>query len=119
MVAVSGGPDSLALAFLTKIYSIKKKLISKYIIIDHKLRKESSKEANDVKKTFKKFNIEAKILTWYGKKPNRNIQSLARNKRYDLLMNMCKKLGIRNIILGHHQDDLFENFFIRILREVV
>ena len=26
IVAVSGGPDSLALAFLTKIYSIKKKI---------------------------------------------------------------------------------------------
>jgi len=116
IVAVSGGPDSLALAFLTKIYSIKKKLNSKFIIINHKLRKESSKEANDVKKILKKLNIKAKILTWNGKKPDTNIQSLARHKRYDLLMNMCKKLKIRNIILGHHQDDLFENFFIRILR---
>ena len=51
IVGVSGGPDSLALAFLAKIYSIKKKLESKFIIIDHKLRKESSKEA----KVFKKF----------------------------------------------------------------
>ena len=28
----------------------------------------------------------------------------------------CKKLQIKNIILGHHLDDVFENFFIRILR---
>ena len=26
------------------------------------------------------------------------------------------KFGINNILIGHHQDDLFENFFIRILR---
>ena len=45
IVAVSGGPDSLALAFLAKIYSLKRKLIPKFFIIDHKLRNESSKEA--------------------------------------------------------------------------
>ena len=41
IVAVSGGPDSLALAFLAKIYSIKKKLTAKFFIVDHKLRKNS------------------------------------------------------------------------------
>ena len=45
IVAVSGGPDSLALSFLAKIYSIKKKLKAKFFIIDHKLRNESTKEA--------------------------------------------------------------------------
>ena len=39
IVAVSGGPDSLALAFLSKVYSIKNKVVSKFFIIDHKLRK--------------------------------------------------------------------------------
>ena len=34
-VAVSGGPDSLALAFLTKIFSIKYGIKSKYFIVDH------------------------------------------------------------------------------------
>ena len=34
-VAVSGGPDSLALAFLSKIYSIKNKLTSRFYVIDH------------------------------------------------------------------------------------
>ena len=49
IVAVSGGPDSLALAFLAKIYSIKKKLISKFYIVDHRLRPESAKEAKTVR----------------------------------------------------------------------
>ena len=31
-------------------------------------------------------------------------------------MNKAKKLKINNILLGHHKDDLIENFFIRILR---
>ena len=51
-----------------------------------------------------------------GKKPNSNIQSSARKKRYELLFKECDKLKINNILLGHHQDDLFENFFIRLLR---
>ncbi len=46
----------------------------------------------------------------------KNIQSIARDKRYYLLTNSAKKINIKNILLGHHLDDLFENFFIRILR---
>ena len=82
IVSVSGGADSLALAFLSKIYSINKKLVSKFIIVDHKLRKESTNEAKLVKKKLKKFYINAEILTWVGKKPSNNIQSFARNNRY-------------------------------------
>ena len=57
IVGVSGGPDSLALAFLSKIYSIKKKLKVKYYIIDHGLRTDSTTEAKDVKKLLRKFHI--------------------------------------------------------------
>ncbi len=116
VVAVSGGPDSLALSFLTKIYSIKKKLKIKYLIIDHKLRGKSTLEAKNIKKTLMRFGIKAEILTWMGKKPSKNIQSIARKKRYELLFLKCRELNINNILLAHHQDDLFENFFIRILR---
>jgi tRNA(Ile)-lysidine synthase len=116
IVAVSGGADSLALAFLAKIYSIKNNLVSKFFIIDHKLRHESSNEAKTVKQVLKQHSIKSDILTWRGKKPSKNIQSLARNKRYELLFSQCKKFRINNILLGHHLDDLFENFFIRMLR---
>ena len=49
IVAVSGGPDSLALCFLSKIYSIKKRLKVKYFHVDHKLRINSTKEAKFIK----------------------------------------------------------------------
>jgi tRNA(Ile)-lysidine synthase len=116
IVAVSGGPDSLALAFLTKIYSIKYNLSCRYFIVDHKLRRESTGEAKKVRKILNDFDIKTEILTWNGKKPSKNIQSLARKKRYDLLFSRCKKLKIPNLIIGHHLDDLFENFFIRMIR---
>ena len=54
IVAVSGGPDSLALAFLSKIYSIKNNLKSLFVIVDHKIRNESTIEAKNVKKFLKK-----------------------------------------------------------------
>ena len=57
IVAVSGGPDSLALSFLAKIYSIKKSVNIKYFIVDHKLRKNSTLEARSVKKKLKNFYI--------------------------------------------------------------
>ncbi len=116
IVAVSGGPDSLALSFLAKVYSIKNFLNVKYFIVDHKLRKNSTLEAKNVQKNLKKFSINLNILTWNGRKPKRNIQSIARDKRYELLINKAKKFKIKNILIGHHLDDLFENFFIRILR---
>tara|TARA_B100000900_G_scaffold25999_1_gene20201 strand:- start:510 stop:1532 length:1023 start_codon:yes stop_codon:yes gene_type:complete len=116
IVAVSGGPDSLALAFLSKIYSIKKKLDIKYYIIDHGLRKNSASEAKYVQNKLKSFSINLNILKWSGSKPKRNIQSIARNKRYKLLIEKSKELRIKNVLTGHQLDDLFENFFIRILR---
>ena len=115
-VAVSGGPDSLSLAFLTKCYSLKNKIKVKYYIVNHKLRKESSLEAEVVKKVLKNFDIECKILNWNGVKPSRNIQAIARDKRFFLLINECKKNNIKYLLLGHHLNDLFENFFIRIIR---
>ena len=116
IVAVSGGPDSLALSFLAKIYSIIKSIDIKYFIVDHRLRKNSKLEAKNVQKKLKNFSIKLNILTWKGKKPRKNIQSIAREKRYKLLTDEAKKFKIKNILLGHHLDDLFENFFIRILR---
>ena len=115
-VAVSGGPDSLALAYLAKCYSIKNKIKVKYFIVDHKLRKESSLEAKTVKSILKKIDINCKILKWNGKKPSKNIQAEARDKRYSLLANECKKSSIKYLLLGHHLNDLFENFFIRLVR---
>ena len=115
-VAVSGGPDSLALAYLTKCYSLKNKIKVKYYLVNHMLRKEATLEAETVKKILKKIDIQCTILNWNGKKPSKNIQATARDKRYSLLANECKKNNIKYLLLGHHLNDLFENFLIRIVR---
>ena len=115
-VAVSGGPDSLALAYLTKCYSLKNKIKVRYYIVNHNLRKDASLEAEIVKTVLRKIDIQSTILNWNGKKPFKNIQATARVKRYSLLANECKKNNIKHLLLGHHINDLFENFLIRIVR---
>ena len=115
-VAVSGGPDSLSLAFLGKCFSLINNVNVKFYTVDHKLRKNSSFEARLVVLKLKKFDINCKILTWRGNKPLTNIQALARDKRYSLLTKECKKNKINYLLLGHHIDDLYENFLIRLFR---
>ena len=115
-VAVSGGPDSLSLAFLAKCFSLINKVKVSYFIVDHKLRRESSKEAKYVSNLLKKIDIKCKILSWNGKKPANNIQAVAREKRYQLLANECKRNKINNLLVGHHLDDVLENFIIRLTR---
>ncbi len=62
LIAVSGGPDSLALASLAKSYSYFKKTKFYYVLIDHNLRKNSHQEAIKVKNLLKKKQIPLKIF---------------------------------------------------------
>ncbi len=115
-VAISGGPDSLSLAFLSKCLSIINKKKAKFYIVNHNLRKGSLLEAKLVTSKLKKFGINCKILNWHGKKPTKNIQSIARNARYNILRKECKKNKINQILIGHQIDDVYENFILRLLR---
>jgi len=115
-VAVSGGSDSLCLAYFSKIYSSEFGNKIHVIIVDHKLRKESHKEALKVKEILRKGKIPSRILSWAGKTPKSNIQKNARNIRYSLISNYCLKKRIKYLLTAHHNDDQIENFFIRLLR---
>ena len=95
IVAVSGGPDSLALAYFAKCFSQLKKVNFYYYLVDHRLRKESSKEAKKTLDLLKKINVKCKVLIWHGRKPKSNIQSIARFNRYSLLIKECKKKKIK------------------------
>jgi len=115
-LAVSGGADSLCLAYFAKLYSFEFNSKAHVLIVDHKLRKESSQEALKVKKILLKKKIYCKILKWKGKIPKSNIQKNARDMRYTLLSNYCMKNKVKYLITAHHGDDQIENFFIRLLR---
>ncbi len=117
MVGVSGGTDSLSILFFSQCYALEYKAKIYPVIINHNLRKESTIEAKNLKKKLKKdFNINCKVLSKKNNKIDKNIQSYARDLRYDLFYKECKKHNIGHLLLGHHKDDLIENFFIRFLR---
>ena len=115
-VAISGGSDSIALAFLSKCYALENNTKFTYFIVDHKIRKESTKEAKITKNKLKTFGIKSEILTCYKKIKKSNLQSAARENRYNLIFNKCFKNKINLVLTAHHMNDMYENFFIRMLR---
>ena len=115
VVAVSGGPDSLALVALTKAYSIQNKTKFYYVLINHNIRKNSFSEAKKVKSLLKKNKISLTIIS-NKKKISRNIQNSARLIRYQFLTSFCKKKKIKHILTAHNLEDQIETFFIRLSR---
>ena len=115
-LAVSGGSDSLCLAYFTKVYASEFGNKINVLIVDHNLREESYQEALKVKAMLGKRKILSKILSWKGKVPTSNIQKKARDIRYTMLSNYCLKNKVKYLITAHHGDDQIENFFIRLLR---
>ena len=114
-VAVSDGPDSLALVALTKAYTFFRKTKFYYLLIDHNIRKNSNLEAIKVKKLLKKKSINLNIFL-NKKKIIKNIQAEARNVRYDILTSFCKKNRVKVLLTAHNLEDQVETFFIRLSR---
>ncbi len=115
LIAVSGVPDSLALTALSKAYSYENKCKFHYLLIDHNLRKNSSSEAKSVKKLLKKHGVILNIVK-NKKLIDKNIQSNARDIRYNLIKNYCKNKNIKIILTAHNLEDQVETFFIRLSR---
>ena len=115
VVAVSGGPDSLALTAFCKAYSYEKKINFYYVLVNHNIRKNSLSESIKVRLLLKKNNINLIILTVKDKITN-NVQSKARFERYKLIKDYCKKKNIKTILTAHNLEDQVETFFIRLAR---
>jgi len=115
-LGVSGGSDSLCLAYFGKIYASEYGNKIHILIVDHNLRKESYQEALKVKKLLHKKKIASKIIRWKGPIPKSNIQKKARDLRYNILSEYCEKNKIKYFVTAHHSDDQIETFFIRLFR---
>ena len=115
VVGVSGGPDSLALAALSKMYQQENRGKVFFVLIDHGIRKNSKNESNSAKKLLKKQKIILNIVK-NNEKIEKNIQNHARTVRYKLLLQYCKKKKAKFILTGHHSDDQIETFLIRLSR---
>jgi tRNA(Ile)-lysidine synthase len=118
VLAVSGGPDSTALAMLVARWRAQLKhgprLVA--VTIDHGLRPESAAEARAVKGVAKVLGIEHRTVVWRGKKPTTGIQTAARNARYSLLAATARTLNARHVLTAHTLDDQAETILIRLSR---
>lgn len=116
VVACSGGADSMCLAVIAKKFADSNGILMKALIVDHKLRKESSKEAQQVQKNLEKSGIKSEILVWNHGDVESNIHKKARDARYSLMAGYCKKHNVETLLVAHNKEDQAETVMIRILR---
>ncbi|MEX0694881.1 MAG: tRNA lysidine(34) synthetase TilS, partial [Rhodospirillales bacterium] len=63
-----------------------------------------------------RLGIEAHILDWVGGKPKSGVMTAARQARYALLDQWCRKKGVLHLLVAHHADDQAETFLMRLGR---
>ena len=113
-VALSGGADSTAMLYLLKKWSEPGVARITALIVDHKLRSNSTSEALLVQKRSEKMGIECYILTWNDNKPSGGLQAAARNARYRILGNWCLKHGVLHLAVAHNDNDQKETVCMRL-----
>jgi tRNA(Ile)-lysidine synthase len=110
--AVSGGPDSMALALLAKDWIASQgELIA--FIVDHGLRPESGAEALETQKRLSTVSIASEILRWDHPPVVSRLHVNARKARYQLLCNACRRHGIADLLLAHQREDQAETILMR------
>ena len=112
-IGVSGGPDSLALAILADRWARQRNGAVWALVVDHRLRPDSTAEARQVARWLAARGILHAVLVWNGDKPATGIQEAARAARYRLLGDWCAERGCLHLLTAHHRDDQAETFLIR------
>ena len=121
IVAVSGGPDSIALLHI--LYELKEKLdISLYVAhINHCLRgKESDEDEEYVKGFCKSLNIEFRSkrvdINKICKLKNISSESAGREARYEFFEELMGDFSAQKVAIAHHANDQAETILMRIMR---
>ena len=116
LLAISGGPDSVALMLLIKKWSDRPKYSIAVATVDHGLREESSREAETVGQWAQELGFTHYHLNWLEEKPTTRLQERAREARYHLLETCAKEIGADAIVTAHHADDQAETILLRLTR---
>jgi tRNA(Ile)-lysidine synthase len=113
-VAVSGGPDSLALLLLAAAARPGR---IEAATVDHGLRPDSASEAEMVAALCRSLEVPHSILTVrWKRKPVTALQERARIERYRLLGRWAEERGLPSIATAHHLDDQAETLLMRLTR---
>ncbi len=107
VLAVSGGPDSIALMWLAarwrRALARGPRLIA--VTVDHGLRSEAAAEAREVKRLARSLDLPHRTLRWTGPKPRTGLPAAARAARYRLLAQAARASGATHILTAHTRDD--------------
>jgi tRNA(Ile)-lysidine synthase len=118
VLAVSGGPDSIALMWLAarwrRALARGPQLIA--VTVDHGLRPEAAREAREVKRLARSLDLPHRTLRWTGAKPETGLPAAARSARYRLLAQAARQSHATHILTAHTRDDQAETLLMRLLR---
>jgi tRNA(Ile)-lysidine synthase len=118
-LAVSGGPDSLALMHLVARWRAERDSGPRLSVltVDHGLRPGSRDEALMVARLASSLGLSHAILTWEGGgAQSASLQARARAARYGLMAAYCRAHDIPALVVAHHLDDQAETFLMRLKR---
>jgi tRNA(Ile)-lysidine synthase len=119
LLAVSGGPDSIALLLLAVrwVGGLGARAPTLHVAtVDHGLRPGAREEAETVAAIANALGLAHAILPWNGPKPSSRLQERARAARYALLAAQAETIGARHLLTGHHADDQAETVLFRLGR---
>lgn len=111
-IAVSGGPDSMALLHLAPV-ALPGRVEA--ATVDHGLRPEAGAEAALVARACATLDVPHRTLTISVKK-GASIQAAARRARYEALAAWCRDRGLQSLATAHHADDQAETLLMRLGR---
>jgi tRNA(Ile)-lysidine synthase len=112
-IAVSGGPDSIALLLLAAAAFPG---IVSAATVDHGLRPEAADEARFVARLCASLGIPHRILGADVDTGRASVQRAAREARYRSLQDWLAEAGIGCLATAHHADDQAETLLMRLLR---
>jgi tRNA(Ile)-lysidine synthase len=118
VLAVSGGPDSIALMWLAARWrrSLARGPRLVAVTVDHGLRSEAAREARDVKRLARTLDLPHRTMRWTGIKPKTGLPAAARAARYRLLARAAQASGATHILTAHTRDDQAETLLMRMMR---
>ncbi len=115
-LAVSGGPDSLALMLLAAEFAGRHAAHDRFVVysVDHGLRPEAAGEVAYVADAAQRLGFEARQLKWEGAKPATGVQDAARKARYRLIGGAMSADGAEVLVTAHHIEDQAETVLMRL-----
>ena len=116
LVAVSGGPDSMFLAYLLYKYSQTFSLKPTLCYINHHIRPKQTikKEVSIINHFASRINIP--FIYSEINKTKKIDENTLRNERYKKLFSIAKKLDCSIILTGHTKNDVVETFLFNLFR---